>query len=624
MSIFNVPNTVLSNTALEVYAHLETSVESLEREYKALSYKSELMKLKFNNMRSEFHKMYPSTVKGMLTYIDEDYADITTKISTFKEKINTNALASNLGTKLEEIQRELKLMAEEFKIAAAQHLSTASNHSEILSTGDAIQENENFSQKKTILFGLEADKALKLEKFNQIKCTLEAMKSKYKEIEQQWDLMKPSLQACRRALPMLEKDYNSINTDITTLKNEIYKIEPESNLISSLEEISRDLNSMVDQFQAVVSSYSESYLDNKQKVETSQKQATTDPVSSTLNEELFETAQRQWHATCDAIQDELDRLKLGFSNELASLQDPQSIKSCCARFENQCAAMSMRISICKDLVTKEEMNSLLELKLKEIEQKLKLLRDKIQKTVASLNNQEVQESENALAKRCQSMPATQANLIVPTFHEAEKKILFKTSQQQWDETCDELNEKYDLMNTKISSLKEQIGSPEADSPLGLKLKRIEQKLQLLLTQICTHMLDNPAKSGAPNNQNIQENKGGIVQKQTTTGPISSILPVQGVPVKTAQNQQIFVKYNAGFNNDLYVCGTGPKMSWDQSEAIPLKNLDANTWCFNISGDSPFEFKILLRKQKREELEWEIGPNHRFTPGKEEEIKPRFY
>jgi len=200
MSIFNVPNTVVSNTA---YAHLETSVESLEREYKALSYKSELMKLKFNNMRSEFHKMYPSTVKGMLTYIDEDYADITTKISTFKEKINTNALASNLGTKLEEIQRELKLMAEEFKIAAAQHLSTASNHSEILSTGDAIQENENFSQKKTILFGLEADKALKLEKFNQIKCTLEAMKSKYKEIEQQWDLMKPSLQACRRALPML-------------------------------------------------------------------------------------------------------------------------------------------------------------------------------------------------------------------------------------------------------------------------------------------------------------------------------------------------------------------------------------------------------------------------------------
>ncbi len=73
--------------------------------------------------------------------------------------------------------------------------------------------------------------------------------------------------------------------------------------------------------------------------------------------------------------------------------------------------------------------------------------------------------------------------------------------------------------------------------------------------------------------------------------------------KTQQKTRITVKYDVGYQNQLYIRGKGADLSWEKGQ--PLKNVKANEWTWET--DAPFnqcEFKILINDQT-----YENGNNH---------------
>lgn len=80
---------------------------------------------------------------------------------------------------------------------------------------------------------------------------------------------------------------------------------------------------------------------------------------------------------------------------------------------------------------------------------------------------------------------------------------------------------------------------------------------------------------------------------------------------------VYVRYNAGFSNTLYIRGQGANLSWNKG--IPLKNIQPDLWLFET--DIPFsqaEFKILFNDQNYEE-----GANRTIRCGSQIEFCPRF-
>lgn len=80
---------------------------------------------------------------------------------------------------------------------------------------------------------------------------------------------------------------------------------------------------------------------------------------------------------------------------------------------------------------------------------------------------------------------------------------------------------------------------------------------------------------------------------------------------------VYVRYNSGFSNALFIRGQGANLSWNKG--IPLKNIQPDLWLFET--DIPFsqaEFKILLNDQNYEE-----GANRTVRCGSQIEFCPRF-
>lgn len=81
--------------------------------------------------------------------------------------------------------------------------------------------------------------------------------------------------------------------------------------------------------------------------------------------------------------------------------------------------------------------------------------------------------------------------------------------------------------------------------------------------------------------------------------------------------RIVVKYDVGFNNQLFVRGKGANLSWERG--ILLKNVKNDEWIWET--DMPVtngEFKVLINDQN-----YEAGENHPLKSGMTMEYTPRF-
>ncbi len=82
---------------------------------------------------------------------------------------------------------------------------------------------------------------------------------------------------------------------------------------------------------------------------------------------------------------------------------------------------------------------------------------------------------------------------------------------------------------------------------------------------------------------------------------------------------ITIKCDTGLGNSLWICGNGPKMSWDAAKALPLRCVGTDTWVYETTEPfQAFSFKILLNGKA-----WETGQDHSIERNKPIEITPQF-
>lgn len=81
--------------------------------------------------------------------------------------------------------------------------------------------------------------------------------------------------------------------------------------------------------------------------------------------------------------------------------------------------------------------------------------------------------------------------------------------------------------------------------------------------------------------------------------------------------QVTVHYNTGFNNSLFIRGSGADLNWDKG--VQLKNVNADTWVWETSAKFvKCEFKVLLNDSV-----YENGPNQQLIVGTQLEYTPSF-
>ena len=81
--------------------------------------------------------------------------------------------------------------------------------------------------------------------------------------------------------------------------------------------------------------------------------------------------------------------------------------------------------------------------------------------------------------------------------------------------------------------------------------------------------------------------------------------------------RITIKYDVGFNNNLFIRGQGAGLSWEKGKQ--LKNVGSDEWVWEV--DAPFkncEFKVLINDQW-----YEGGENHRISDGEALQYTPFF-
>lgn len=81
---------------------------------------------------------------------------------------------------------------------------------------------------------------------------------------------------------------------------------------------------------------------------------------------------------------------------------------------------------------------------------------------------------------------------------------------------------------------------------------------------------------------------------------------------------ITVKYDAGYGNSLWICGNGPKMSWDLEKAVPLRCVGRDTWVYETDQSfEVFQYKIVLNKKVWENVKSDRtlrkDTSHQFVP-----------
>jgi hypothetical protein len=84
-----------------------------------------------------------------------------------------------------------------------------------------------------------------------------------------------------------------------------------------------------------------------------------------------------------------------------------------------------------------------------------------------------------------------------------------------------------------------------------------------------------------------------------------------------EKTQIVVRYNAGYDNNLFIRGHGAGLSWDHG--VMLKNIGPDEWVWE--ANIPFkecEFKVLINDQY-----YENGENHHIHDGALLQYTPKF-
>lgn len=87
--------------------------------------------------------------------------------------------------------------------------------------------------------------------------------------------------------------------------------------------------------------------------------------------------------------------------------------------------------------------------------------------------------------------------------------------------------------------------------------------------------------------------------------------------KTGTKSRIIVKYDVGFENTIFIRGSGGSLSWHHG--IPMKNIGADEWIWEI--DEHFvilEFKVLINDEI-----YEIGENQLLREGETKTYNPIF-
>ena len=87
--------------------------------------------------------------------------------------------------------------------------------------------------------------------------------------------------------------------------------------------------------------------------------------------------------------------------------------------------------------------------------------------------------------------------------------------------------------------------------------------------------------------------------------------------KTENTTKVYIQYDVGFDNTLYIRGKGAGLSWNNG--IQLKNIDANEWIWETDRQfSTCEFKVLIN-----DSQYEVGSNHSISCGSEMTYNPVF-
>jgi hypothetical protein len=89
------------------------------------------------------------------------------------------------------------------------------------------------------------------------------------------------------------------------------------------------------------------------------------------------------------------------------------------------------------------------------------------------------------------------------------------------------------------------------------------------------------------------------------------------PSKSALKTRVTIRYDVGFNNELYIRGSSAGLNWNKGKL--LDNVESDKWVWET--ELPFElceFKVLLNDDQ-----YEIGINHLLSNGSNYEYSPHF-
>jgi hypothetical protein len=81
--------------------------------------------------------------------------------------------------------------------------------------------------------------------------------------------------------------------------------------------------------------------------------------------------------------------------------------------------------------------------------------------------------------------------------------------------------------------------------------------------------------------------------------------------------RVTVRFNAGFNNHLFIRGEGAGLSWERG--VQLKNVGSDEWVWETSAAfKDCKFKVLINDQH-----YENGENHHIHGGIALQYTPKF-
>lgn len=99
--------------------------------------------------------------------------------------------------------------------------------------------------------------------------------------------------------------------------------------------------------------------------------------------------------------------------------------------------------------------------------------------------------------------------------------------------------------------------------------------------------------------------------------IQGVTTFSSSDMKPIKKTRILIKYDVGYNNNLYLRGKGANLSWDKG--IALKNIKSDEWIWETDQSfTPGEFKVLINDKQ-----YETGENHVLTCGANIQYTPNF-